>query len=60
MDVEALSERLSRIETEKLQLHQEIEHSLRKGDIQDITSLLRRLSALDRYAQRCFSSLRKR
>jgi hypothetical protein len=60
LDLEALSERLSQIETERLRLHQKIEQVLKKGDTQQSTSLLRRLSALDRYAQRCSSSLRKR
>jgi len=60
LDLEALSERLSQIETERLRLHQKIEQVLKKGDTQQRTSLLLRLSALDRYAQRCSSSLRKR
>jgi hypothetical protein len=60
LDVEALSGRLSQIEAERLRLHQKIEQALREGNVQQITSLLRRLCALDRYAQRCSSSLRKR
>jgi hypothetical protein len=60
LDVEGLSDRLSKIETERLRLYQEIEQGLKKGEIQQVTPLLRRLSALDRYAQRCSSSLRKR
>jgi hypothetical protein len=60
LDVEALSDRLSQIEAERLRLHQKIEQALKEGNAQQITSLLRRLSALDRYAQRCSSSLRKR
>jgi hypothetical protein len=60
LDLEALSERLSQIETERLRLHQKIEQVLKTGDTPQSTSLLRRLSALDRYAQRCSSSLRKR
>jgi hypothetical protein len=60
LDVEALSDRLSQIEIEKLRLHQEIEQGLKTGDVQKVSSLLRRLSALDRYMQRCSSSLRKR
>jgi hypothetical protein len=59
-DVEALSDRLSQIEDERLRLHQEIEQGLKTGDVQKVTSLLLRLSALDRYAQRCSSSLRKK
>jgi hypothetical protein len=60
LDVEALSDRLSQIETERLRLYQEIEQGLKRGGIQQVASLLRRLSALDRYALRCSSSLRKR
>jgi hypothetical protein len=60
LDVEALSDRLSQIEAERLRLYEEIERGLKRRDIQEIASLLRRLSALDRYAQRCSSSLRKR
>jgi hypothetical protein len=58
--VEALSDRLSQIETERLRLYQEIERGLEKGEVQQVTPLLRRLFALDRYAQRCSSNLRKR
>jgi hypothetical protein len=60
LDVEALSDRLSQIEAERLRLYQEIEQGLKKGDIQEIARRLRHLSGLDRYAQRCSSSLRKR
>lgn len=60
LDLEALSERLSQIETERLRLYQELEQGLKRGDIQEIARLLRHLSGLDRYAQRCSSSLRKR
>ena len=37
-----------------------LSRGLEKVDIQQVAPLLRRLSALDRYAQRCSSSLRKR
>jgi hypothetical protein len=60
LDLEALSDRLSQIEIERLRLYQDIEQGLKKGDTQKTASLLRRLSALDRYAQRCSSSLRKK
>jgi RNA polymerase-interacting CarD/CdnL/TRCF family regulator len=60
LDLEALSDRLSRIEIERLRLYQEIERGLEKGDIQQIAQLLRRLAALDRYRQRCSSSLRNK
>ena len=60
LDLEALSERLSQIETERLRLYQELEQGLKRGDIQKIARFLRHLSGLDRYAQRCSSSLRKR
>jgi hypothetical protein len=46
LDVKALSDRLSEIEAERLRLHQKIEQALKKRDTQQITSLLRRLSAL--------------
>jgi hypothetical protein len=36
LDVETLSDRLSQIEAERLQLYQEIEKGLKKGDIQEI------------------------
>jgi hypothetical protein len=45
LDVEALSDRLSQIEIEKLRLHQEIEQGLKTGDVQKVSSLLRRLSS---------------
>jgi hypothetical protein len=60
LGIEALSDRVTQIEAEKVRLCQEIERGLEQGDIQQIAPQLRRLSALDRYAQRCFSSLRKR
>jgi hypothetical protein len=60
LDLEALSDRLSQIEAERLRLFQEIEQGFKKEGVQKTTPLLRRLSALDRYAQRCSSSLRKR
>ena len=60
LDVEGLSDRLSQIETDRVRLYQEIKRGLEKGEIQQVTPLLRRLFALDRYAQRCSSTLRKR
>jgi hypothetical protein len=60
LDVEALSGRLLQIENERLRLCREIEQGLEQGDIQQIATRLRRLFALDRYAQRCSSTLRKR
>jgi hypothetical protein len=60
LGVEALSDRLSQIEAERLRLHQEIGQSLKKGEVEKVTMGLCRLSALDRYALRCSSALRKR
>ena len=60
LDLEALSGRMMQIEAERAKLCQEIEGGLERGDIQQLARHLRGLSALDRYSQRCFSSLRKR
>jgi hypothetical protein len=58
--LDALSDRLMRIEDEKIKLLREIEERLRQRDGADVKRHLRRLAALDRYAQRSFSTLRKR
>ena len=60
LDLDALSDRLMRIEGEKIELLREIDERLRQRDGADIKPHLRRLAALDRYAQRSFSALRKR
>lgn len=60
LDLEELSDRMDQIEAEKVRLCQEVERGLVQADVQQIAHHLRRLSALDRYAQRCSSSLRKR
>jgi hypothetical protein len=60
LDIEELSDRMTQIEAERVRLCQEIERGLEQGVVGEIAPQLRRLSALDRYAQRCFSSLRKR
>jgi hypothetical protein len=60
LDIEALSDRMTQIEEERVRLCREIERGLEQGEVRRIAHQLRRLSALDRYAQRCFSSLRKR
>jgi len=60
LGVQALSDRLSQIEAARLRLHREIRQSLKKGEVEKVTMGLCRLSALDRYAQRCSSALRKR
>lgn len=60
LDLEALSDRLIRIEGEKVKLLGEIDECLQQQDEADVERHLRRLAALDRYAQRSFSTLRKR
>jgi hypothetical protein len=40
LDLEALSDRLSQIEAERLRLYQEIEQGLKKGDIRKIVSVM--------------------
>jgi hypothetical protein len=60
LDVEALSDRLFQIESERLRLYEEFERRSEKPDFEQTASLLRRMGALDRYAQRCSSSLRKK
>jgi hypothetical protein len=60
LELEAPSDRMTQIEEERVRLCQEIEHGLEQGDVRQIARQLRRLSALDRYAPRCFSSLQKK
>ena len=60
LDLDALSDRLMRIEGEKIKLLEEIDEGLRQRDGAHVRRHLHRLAALDRYAQRSFSTLRKR
>jgi hypothetical protein len=60
LDLDALSDRLMHIEGERIKLLREIDQRLRQRDGADVKRHLRRLAALDRYAQRSFSTLRKR
>ena len=60
LELDELSDRLSKIENERLQLHQAIEQALKEQDVHQVTKMLHRLSALDRYVRRCSSTLRKR
>jgi hypothetical protein len=54
-----LSERLMRIEMERARLWLELERRAAQGGGQDVEVHLRRLAALERYAQRCSSALRR-
>ncbi len=60
LDLEALSDRLARIETERVKLTFEIETRLWEGDDGHLDEHLHRLAALGRYEQRCASALRKK
>ena len=60
LDLGSLFDRLIRIEAERASLSREIEEILRKGEMKKVEAMLRRMSALERYAQRCSSTLRKR
>ncbi|MGY3545290.1 hypothetical protein [Bradyrhizobium sp. USDA 4469] len=58
LDVDALSERITRIEAERAKLIFEIETALWGGTAVD--NPVRRLDALERYAKRSASALRKK
>lgn len=62
LDLEALSERIARIEAERGKLTFEIETQLWEGTggRKDIDDRLRQLDALERYAKRSASALRKK
>ncbi|WP_027554709.1 hypothetical protein [Bradyrhizobium sp. Cp5.3] len=60
LDLEALSERVSRIEAERVKLTFEIETQLWEGDGKGVDHLVRRLDVLERYAKRSASALRKK
>ena len=60
LHLEALSDRLARIESERVKLTFEIETQLWEGDGGGVDDLLNRLANLERYAQRCSTALRKR
>ncbi|UVO27595.1 hypothetical protein [Bradyrhizobium arachidis] len=62
LDLEALSERIGRIEVERGKLTFEIETQLWEGNgsSKEIDDRLRQLGALERYAKRSASALRKK
>lgn len=60
LDLDALFDRMMRIETERARLSREIDELVRKGQVKKVEMQLRRMSALERYAKRCASTLRKR
>ncbi len=58
-DLPAVPHRLQRIEIERTKLWIEIESRLAQGEVEQVDRKLRCLGALDRYAQRSSSRLRK-
>jgi hypothetical protein len=58
-DLPAIANRLQRIEIERTKLWIEIESRLAQGEVERLDRKLRRLGALDRYAQRSSAKLRK-
>ena len=60
LDLGLLFDRMMHIEAERARLSREIEEIVRKGVMNKVEAMLRRMSALERYAQRCSSTLRKR
>ncbi|MGY4429440.1 hypothetical protein ACVWWO_001917 [Bradyrhizobium sp. F1.13.1] len=62
LDLESLSERMARIEAERSKLTFEIETQFWEGNggSKEFDNLLRQLQALDRYAKRSASALRKK
>jgi hypothetical protein len=60
LDLEALSERIARIEAERGKLTFEIETQLWEGNSTGVDDLVRQLDALERYAKRSASALRKK
>lgn len=60
LDSSGLSDRLAHIDIEAAKLCRAIEEALAKGETERIGRALRRLYALHRYADRCYSRLRKK
>jgi hypothetical protein len=60
LDLGSLFDRMMRIEAERARLSREIDDLTRNGEMKKLEAQLRRMSALERYAQRCASTLRKR
>lgn len=60
LDLEALALRLMQIDAERTRLQQQLENHFTTADTYAIECNLRRAAALERYAQRSASQLRKR
>jgi hypothetical protein len=60
LDLQSLARRLAFIEIERSKLYQQVEAQLAVQDGSAIERTLKRAAALDRYAQRSASQLRKR
>jgi hypothetical protein len=60
LDLDSLACRLVQIEEERAKLHQQLDHHLAVPDVLAIDRNLWRAGALNRYAQRFMSQLRKR
>lgn len=60
LDLDSLALRLGQIEAERIRLYEQLEGHLTTTDAYAIACNLRRAAALDRYAQRSASQLRKR
>jgi len=60
LDLDSLFDRMTRIESERANLFLQIEELAKKGEVNKVEVTLRRMTALERYAQRCSSTLRKR
>lgn len=60
LDLDSLVDRMTVIESERASLFQQIEEFAIKGEVNKVEVMLRRMSALERYARRCASTLRKR
>ena len=58
-DLPAVPNQLQRIEIERTKLWIEIENRLAQGEVEQVDRKLRHLGALDRYAKRSSSQLRK-
>src|SRR5262245_3695489 len=60
LDLDSLARRLARIEAERTELCEQLEDDLAAQDLCAVERNLRRSAALDRYAQRSASQLRRR
>jgi hypothetical protein len=60
LDIDSLALRLAKIEAERAKLIQQLEHQFAAQDVPAIERTLKRAAALNRYAERSASQLRKR